>query len=154
MGSHAHCRVSTVLPARQTHLERNEAACFKQVAWWEGGNYRHGRRESIGFRVTDQQGREMPVIVPFMLRGGIVTTIELQPGKASFFRRVALRSYCRTLPPGTYSIEAAYRLRFQHRMHSRQVEIIHDLLLARDADRCSTTGCSEQGTGKHRARAA
>ena len=33
----------------------------RQVAWTEGGNQRHGRRESFGFDVHRDDGKLMPV---------------------------------------------------------------------------------------------
>jgi hypothetical protein len=79
----------------------------RQVAWGEGGNYRHGREESWSFEVTDDKGRSISVVQPCMMMGGIMRQDELEPGK-ELTRRLWLGSYIEILPPGTYLVRAAY----------------------------------------------
>ena len=79
----------------------------KTVTWTEGGNYRHGRRESFSFEVRNEQGQDMPVCMPSLLMGGIVDNVTLKPGE-KWSSRLPLHSYMERLPPGKYQVRAAY----------------------------------------------
>ena len=77
------------------------------VVWEEGGNYRHGRRESLGFDVTDDEGQVMPVVVPRFMRGGMIHHVELKPGE-QWRQQVPLASFCKNLVPARYHVRATY----------------------------------------------
>ncbi|MHC4405547.1 MAG: hypothetical protein ACYTG0_38365 [Planctomycetota bacterium] len=98
--------VWTEMPALEIALV-NQHPDRETVVWQEGGNYRHGRRESLGFDVTDDMGRVMPVVVPSMMRGGMIHDVELKVDER-WRQRVPLASYCKTLAPGRYRVRAAY----------------------------------------------
>ena len=80
----------------------------RQVAWTEGGNQRHGRRESFGFDVHRDDGKLMPVARPwFGFMGGIIHDVVLKSGEG-WTREIYLGSYAELLPPGRYRVRAAY----------------------------------------------
>jgi hypothetical protein len=77
------------------------------VTWSEGGNYRHGRRESFSFEVKDAKGKTMPIVTPTFLFGGLVSNVELRHGEA-WTASLTLGTYIKTLPPGKYTLRATY----------------------------------------------
>lgn len=78
-----------------------------EVAWQEGGNYRHGRSESWSFQVFDAQGRQVCIYMPEILMGGHLYLDVLKVGKA-LENDVNLGAYIELLPPGRYTVRAAY----------------------------------------------
>jgi hypothetical protein len=80
----------------------------REVAWQEGGNYRHGRRESFSFEVRRDDGEVMPVVPPkYGIGGGIISFIELKNGE-EWTNKLPLASYIKRLPAGKYNVRAAY----------------------------------------------
>ncbi len=80
----------------------------REVAWQEGGNYRHGRRESFGFEVRCDDGELMPITPPKSgVGGGIISFVELKNG-GEWANSLPLASYIKRLPPGKYKVRAAY----------------------------------------------
>ncbi|MCK6472485.1 MAG: ankyrin repeat domain-containing protein [Planctomycetes bacterium] len=77
------------------------------VAWQEGGNYRHGRSESWSLQVLDDQGRQVCIVIPAFLEGGILRVNTLEYGE-TMEDEVNLGAYIELLPPGRYTVRAAY----------------------------------------------
>jgi hypothetical protein len=80
----------------------------RRVAWTEGGNYRHGRRESFGFDVHRDDGKLMPVARPWSgFGGGFIKSVDLKSGEG-WTEGTYLVAYAELLPPGRYRVRAAY----------------------------------------------
>lgn len=86
----------------------NEHPEKRTVNWQEGGNYRHGRRESFGFEVRRDDGRLMPIVsITSGSGGGIISFEQLEKGE-EWTNEMPLSSYIKRLPAGKYQVRAAY----------------------------------------------
>jgi hypothetical protein len=80
----------------------------RNVTWQEGGNYRHGRRESFAFQVQRDDDELMPVTPPKSgIGGGIMSFIALKNCE-EWTNPLPLSSYVKRLPVGKYKVRAAY----------------------------------------------